>query len=197
MPNINEQSYAFAALTPILSGRTEGVVHAAELRSVLARLTDAGTEPFARVPGTHFARWTIIDDVPQFGFPTKADALQNRYLMLECDFDGGRDAWLAALCSTMPEVLRDVYSHCVGYPGLRDAAAFQRYLISCQLDTTLDFSPFSANPLPTVLRALALQRRFVGFAREVQGRSNLELRLAFTEFVRQVRAAPLPRPGSM
>lgn len=197
MPNVNEQSYAFTALTPILSGRTEGVVHAAELRSVLARLTDAGTEPFARVPGTHFARWTIIDDVPQFGYPTHPDPLQSKYLMLETDFDGDRDAWIAALCTAMPDVLRDVYSHCVGYPGLRDAGAFQRYLVSCQLDTTLNFSPFVSNSLPSVLRALDAQRRFVGFAREVQGRSNLELRVAFTEFARQLRSAPVRRPGSI
>ncbi len=197
MPNVEKQSYAFTALTPIISGNTEGVVHVAELRSVLSRLCAAAEGPFVRVPGTHFARWTIIDDVPQFGFPTHTDHLKSRYLMLEADFDGDRDAWLDSLLGAAPDALRDIYAHCVGFPGLRDAARFKTYLVSCQLETTLDFAPFAQWPLPTVMRALDQQRRFVGFARAVQGRSPVELRVAFTDFVRQVREAKTPRAGSI
>lgn len=197
MPNVNKQSYAFTALTPIISGRSEGIVHVAELRGVLARLNNVSEGPFARLNGTHFGRWCVVDNVPQFAFPTHADNLESKYLMLEADFDGDRDSWIDSLHATSADLLRDIYSHCVGFPGLASATVFRDYLVRCQLNTTLDFSPFSEYPLPTVLRAIESQRRFVGFARAVQGRSNIELKAAFAEFVRQREAAPPPRPGSI
>jgi hypothetical protein len=197
MPDKNKQSYAFAALTPIISGSTQGVIHAAELRSVLARLNEWKESPFTRVPGTHFARWNVIDDMPQLGFPTADDHLQSKYLMLETDFDGDRDTWIDGLATAMPDVIDLLYRHCEGYPGVVDLAGFRAYLLKCQLHTTLDFAPYAESTLDTVLRALDTQRKFVGFMHATQGKSSLELRVAFTDFMKRVEQSPTPPPGSI
>lgn len=197
MPNKEGQSYAFAALVPIIRGSTLGVIHTAELRSVLARLSDLPVSPFTRVPGTHFARWNVIDGMPQLGFPSSEDPLASKYLMLETDFDGDRDAWIDGLATAIPETLTAVYRHCVGFPGVTSLAAFRTWLLKGQLDTTLDFAPFGTHTLDTVLRALDAQRKFVGFVQATQGRSPLELKLAFAEFARRLREAPTPPPGSI
>lgn len=197
MPDKSGQSYAFAALTPILSGSTQGVIHAAELRSVLARLNELPESPFTRVPGTHFARWNVIDDMPQLGYPTEIDHLQSKYLLLEADFDGDRDTWIEAVATAMPDVIDALYRHCVAYPGLTALAGFQAYLVKCQLHTTLDFAPYATSSLDTVLRALDTQRKFVGFVHATQGKSALELRTAFMDFMKRLDQAPTPRPGSI
>lgn len=195
MPNKEGQSYAFAAMTPIISGSTHGVIHAAEVRSVLARLNQLEVSPFTRVPGTHFARWNVIDDMPQLGFPSQEDHLKSKYLMLEADFDGDRDQWIDGLTTAVPETLSAVYRHCVGFPGVSSLAEVRAYLVKCQLDTTLAFAPYGTESLDTVLRALDAQRKFVGFVQAAQGRSDLELRLAFTDFAKRLRDTPTPRPG--
>ena len=197
MPNREGQSYAFAALTPITNGSTHGVIHAAELRSVLARLNQLDVSPFTRVPGTHFARWNVIDDMTQLGFPSQEDHLQSKYLMLEADFDGDRDRWIDGMTAGVPETINAVYRHCVGFPGVDSLADFRTYLVKCQLNTTLAFAPYGTETLDTVLRALDAQRKFVGFVQSAQGRSDLELRLAFTDFANRLRAAPTPRPGEI
>ena len=197
MPDKSGQSYAFAAVTPIISGVTQGVVHAAELRSVLARLIELTTSPFARVSGTHFARWNVIDDMPQLGYPTGIDHLQSKYLMLEADFDGDRDDWISALVTAMPDVVNAIYRHCVAYPGVDSLADFRNYLVKCQLHTTLDFAPYGTQTLDTVLRALDTQRKFVGFVHATQGRTPLELRTAFTDFMNRLEQTPTPPPGSI
>ena len=190
-------SYPFAALTPINAGSTKGVIHAAELRSVLARLSSALPEvsPFAHVPGTHFARWQVIDDVPQLGCPTEEDRLQSKYLLLESDFDGDRDRWIDAFATAMPETITAVYRHCLGFPGVDDLPTFRRYLVQCQLDTTLGFTPYPTATLPSVLHALETQRRFVGFVRTMQGETDQRRRVAFTDFVKRMRSAPIPLAG--
>ena len=197
MPDASGQSYAFAALTPIISGSTQGVVHAAELRSVLARLNELPVSPFTREAGTHFARWNVIDDMPQLGFPTEIDHLQSKYLLLETDFDGGRDAWIDAFVTAMPDVIEALYRHCEGYPGTSSLADFRSYLVRCQLHTTLPFAPYGTVPLTAVLRALDTQRKFVGFLHATQGRSPLELRTAFTDFMKRLDQAPTPEPGTI
>jgi hypothetical protein len=197
MPDKSGQSYAFAAVTPIISGATQGVIHAAELRSVLARLNELKASPFTRVSGTHFARWNVIDDMPQLGFPTDIDHLQSKYLLLEADFDGDRDDWISALVTAMPDVINALYRHCVAYPGVDSLADFRNYLVKCQLHTTLDFAPYGTQSLDTVLRALDTQRKFVGFMHATQGRSPLELRAAFTDFMKRLEQTPTPPPGSI
>ena len=197
MPDRSGQSFAFAALTPIISGSTQGVIHAAELRSVLARLDALAVSPFTRVSGTHFARWNVIDDMPQLGYPTAIDHLQSKYLLLETDFDGDCNAWIDAFATGMPDVIEAVYRHCEGYPGVRDPAGFRKYLLKCQLHTTLDFAPYATSTLETVLRALDTQRKFVGFMHATQGKSPLELRVAFTDFMKRLEQAPTPTPGSI
>lgn len=196
MPNVSGQSYAFAAVTPIISGSTQGVIHAAELRSILARLNALKASPFTRVSGTHFARWNVIDDMPQLGYPTAPDHLQSKYLMLETDFDGDRDAWIAAFVTAMPDVIDAIYRHCEGYPGTGSIADFRNYLVKCQLHTTLDFAPYGQSSLDSVLRALDTQRKFVGFVHATQGKSSLELRAAFQDFMTKLGKAPTPGPGT-
>jgi hypothetical protein len=197
MANTEGQSYAFAAMTPILSGSTEGVIHVAELRSVLARLNAESAAPIARLPGTHFLRWNVLDGMPQLGFPSKDDLLKSKYLLLETDFDGPVEDWLDSLAERLPDLVTSIYRHCVGFPGLTQPSAFRRYLLACQLDTTLDFAPYGDVPLDGVLRALETQRRFVAFVQAAQGRSKEELRAAFTEFASRLRDMPTPPPGSI
>lgn len=197
MPDVSGQSYAFAALTPIISGSTQGVIHAAELRSVLARLNELTTSPFTKVTGTHFARWNVIDDMPQLGFPTAPDHLQSKYLLLETDFDGDRDRWIDSFVTAMPDVIDAIYRHCEGYPGVDSMADFRNYLVKCQLHTTLDFAPYGETNLDTVLRALDAQRKFLGFVHATQGKSPLEVHVAFQDFMTRVSKAPTPTPGSI
>ena len=197
MANVEGQSYAFAAVTPIISGNTEGVIHVAELRSVLTRLTNESTSPFARVVGTHFLRFNILDGMPQLGFPTQEDPLKSKYLLLETDFDGPRDAWINALVATLPGLVTEIYRHCAGFPGLNNPDVFRQYLVSCQLDTTLDFAPYGNESLDRVLRALETQRRFVGFVRQSQGRPDIELRIAFSQFLESLRDMPTPTSGTL
>ncbi len=67
----------------------------------------------------------------------------------------------------------------------------------------LGFSPFPTAPrsdLPSVLKALHLQRRFIRFMIEQQGKSPSELKSAFTDFVAEHRpndvAGPTQKPAT-
>ena len=204
MANRFGQAYGFTALTAILSGEAEtGATHDAALRRELARL-NTGESPFADLPTTHLARWVILPEAPFESIPAKVDHFQSKYLLFTSNFDGGADAddvalgrYLESMRVSIPDVLARVYSHCVGFPGVRDAGAFAAYFKSAQVKTTFLFGAYANATVDQVLRALVAQRRVGDFIVEHQERrsSPAELQAAFGALRASLTASLTPRPG--
>jgi len=94
-----------------------------------------------------------------------ADNLNTAYLMFAADFDAVkqdgdplpatltpeeqdavRDAYARRLWETMEAELRQVYSNCVGFEKVNDAAGFADYLARCQVETTMSFHDYWITP---------------------------------------------------
>lgn len=128
--------------------------------------------PFARVPGTHFAHFFVIDDVVYNGRrPSSAvldllfnvnmteneavDHLPHAYLVLALDFDA-MDATPAALRAytdgmwrNMSEELTLLFGNCIGFEDVNSAASFFEYVKDTQVDTSLPFNDYWAyEPTP-------------------------------------------------
>jgi hypothetical protein len=138
---------------------------------------DSGrTSPFARCHRTHMARLVVIDQ-PAFNGRTPGntlidavrktdllahgpvDALTRSWLLLAVDFDPGDGPahglhdYLVGLWGVMSEELRSVYSHCYGFDeSVHDGDGFARYIIRCQVETTMPFNDYATTPtsLPTL-----------------------------------------------
>jgi hypothetical protein len=205
MANRFGQAYGFTALTAILGGEHEtGLSHDAALRREMALLNRAGESPFADLPTTHLARWVILPEAPFESIPAKVDHFQSKYLLFTSNFDGGTDPddvalrrYLEAMRVSIPDVLMRVYRHCVGFPGVGDAARFATYFKSAQVTTTFLFGAYANATVDQVLRALLAQRRIGDFIAEHQeARSSpAELQAAFVALRASLASAPTPRAG--
>lgn len=199
MPNRSGQAYGLTVLSPIIRDRSRIPSHEAEIREYLAQMDRQGGSPLARIPTIHMARWVVIDDVPFVGEPAEEEHLESKYLLLEANFDGERDATLNLMCALIPDTLNAIYSHCVGFPrvGVGDAAKLCRYIDRCQVDTTFYFADYPNARLPDVLRSLDLQRKFVPFITQMQGRSAADVQREFLRFIADRQNAPTPPAGTM
>lgn len=138
--------------------------------------------PFARVPGTHFAHFFVIDDViyngrrpssavldllfnVQLTINEKVDHLPHAYLVLALDFDA-MDGSPAALRSytdglwrNMPEELTLLFGNCIGFEDVSSEETFFDYVVATQVDTSLPYNDYWAyepnpfNPLPLLIAA--------------------------------------------
>lgn len=133
--------------------------------------------PFARVPGTHFARFFVLDDVRyngrrpsnpilnlifnvQMTVAERVDHLPHAYLMMTIDFDAmdGSDAALRAYANDLWRHMSDelglIFGHCIGFEGVNSEQSFFDFLRRTQLHTTMPFNdywtsaPPITNPLP-------------------------------------------------
>lgn len=196
MPNKSGSVYGLTILSPIIEDPHASISHDLQLRILLGTMHRDERSPFARIDSTHLARLTVMNDVIYVGMPACEEHLKSQYLVFETNFDGELEPYLRRMAAEIPETVDAVWSHCLGYPGVRDPAAFVEYMKKCQLTTTFYFADVNDKTVRQTLRALQTQSALTAFIERNQGKRGAELQRAFREFAAAVKAAPDPQPGS-
>jgi hypothetical protein len=173
--NTSGQVYSLTALTPIEPG------HESELTGHLDTLRSGDASPLARVAGTHFARWVVIDDVVYQGGSQRRDSLKTGRLLFTSNFDGSLDAYLEAMRTGMGDDADAIWGHCTGYPGRADAARFAGWFRAHQLESALFFAAYGDQTVAQVRANLALRTRVIEFALSAQGLPADQLQARFRE----------------
>jgi len=186
MANFDGGHYFLTMLAPIRRGVLTDVDGADRspqqiLRQILGTLPVAQQDapslasglnsPFAAVPGTHFVRFFIIDELRFNGrrpsnpiidlftgvdmlAPETVDDLIDPYLVLTVDFDAktGDDAELRAYTDALwrraEPTLRLIFDNCMGFDAVKDATSFYLYVKKCQVKTTMPFTDYWTVPMP-------------------------------------------------
>jgi hypothetical protein len=195
MPNQSGNVYGLTILSPIINGAAGDISHDCAIRDYLADLPRDHRSLFAKVSSTHLARLVVMDDVVFVGTPAREEHLQSKYLVFETNFDGDLDTYLERMAREAPEEVHAVWQHCVGYPGVKDPAAFAAYMKKCQIETTYFFADVNNKTVQQTLRALKLQSGVAHFIEANQGKSASEIQTAFRQFLEKVRHAPEPLAG--
>lgn len=169
------QAYALTVMTPIIEGRESS------LTRYLGALQGGSASPLARVSGTHFARWVVIDDVVYEGPGQRRDHLNRGRLLFTSNFDGPLEPYLERLRTGLGQAADTIWGHCPGYPGRDDADAFAGYLRGHQIESSLFFSAYGDRSVEDVTRSLALRRKVIDFALSSQGMAASELQATFLE----------------
>jgi hypothetical protein len=116
--------------------------------------------------------------------------------VFETNFDGDLDTYLTRMATETKQFVKDVWSHCVGFPGVDDVAAFIRYMKNCQLKTTFFFADVNDQTVESTLKALRTQSELAHFMETHQGLPPADLQDAFGRFLgRLYKMPPLRRGG--
>lgn len=164
--------YALTVLAPVVHGRE------AALR---ARLEALPERLFDRLEATHFARFVLIEDLPDGSPGADADPLRSAHLLFSSTFDAPLGPYVDALRTELATEAERIWGCCAGFPGTADPGAFKRYLRHHQLHTGLFFNSY---PGATVERVRASLRRRAALQSFVVRAARLEptrLQAAFLE----------------
>ena len=168
-------AYGLAVYAPLAAE------HVTTVSQYLDELGTGDASPLARVPGTHFARWVIMDELVYGGGKQKPDALKSPRLLFTSNFDGARDPYLEALRTQLNDDADAIWGHCRGYPGHRDAEPFARWMRAHQLDSALFFAAYGAFTVEQVHANLEARSKLIDFALDSQGLSPADLKQRFLE----------------
>ena len=172
MSNSSGQATAFMALTPIRPGAE------AELRAYLEALPRADS-PLARLAGTHFARWVILEDWVNDPSQGREDHLESRYLIFTSNFDGPLDPYLDELCMKLAPEAREIWGRCAGCPPEATGPQLKAYLLHNKLDTGFFVAAYPHATVAQVKAALAAREQLIAFAVRAQGMASGDLQRAF------------------
>jgi hypothetical protein len=187
--------YGLTILSPIIDDPHAEVSHDCAIRDYLAGLPRDHRSPFAKLSSTHIARLVVMDDVIFVGAPAREEHLQSKYLVFESNFDGDLDTYLRRMAQDIPAEVDAVWRHCVGYPGVRDVAAFTAYMKKCQLKTTFYFADVNDKTVQQTLHALRVQASIAEFIAAHQGKPAAEIQAAFQQLMEKIRKEPPPVAG--
>lgn len=208
MSNTRGNAYGLTVLSPIKADLDDDFVvpetvnrsSAAALRDELEDLKLHAQSPFAKVPNTYLARLYVLNDVFYQGKPATYEHLKSKYLVFESNFHGALQPYLEGMWDGMNTEVRQIWSHCVGFDGVADAASFIAYIKKCQVDTTFFFMGSTDVSQAEQLKALYLKQEFSKFVFENQGKSAQDIQAAFQAFATRVEptnlSAPTWRPGA-
>ena len=175
--NVSGQAYALTVLTPVLPERVNA------LAAHLDALGSGDRSPLVRVPGTHLARWVIIDNVVYEGPPQARENLAAPRLLFTSNFDGSLDPYLEVLRTGLGEDADAIWGHCPGYPGRAEPRAWAGWFRAHQVDSALFFAAYGDQTVGEVRANLELRSRLMRFALEAQGLAPEQLQARFqTEF---------------
>lgn len=167
---------ALTVFAPIIPGHEEAV------RELIESLPRGEDSPLARLPQLHLSRLQIIKELEYQGGGQKRDELASSYLVFTSSFNGDENEYLDTICAVMPDEADSWWSHCVGYPGAADRAAFKRYILSHHQKTNLFASAYPNETVQDVRDALALRERMIDFVVEMQRSDDpAELRRRFLD----------------
>ena len=173
-PVINRDG--FCALTTVPDSN-EG-----SLRAHLRRLPTGMLSPMIRVPGTHYARWAVV----QLRDPAGGRIPDQTYLLFSAEFDGELDAYLADLLRGLGEDARGIYEQSSWDEGRQ---SLTEYLLEHRVRPGYSVVAYPGVGLDDVRAAFALQERLGDFLVRTSTLDPPALKTAWDHRFRGFRAA--------
>jgi hypothetical protein len=178
-----------------VSGIANSLVALCELRAgtgrdVIGALEALGEppSPFARVTGTHFARWAYVGQPP---LPTGRPAAPGpEYLLMCADHDPPLPVWAHALCEQGREAVESVMRYCVDWPGADAPAIVAEFLAVRNARPGFTVNTYRPTTVADIRAALSLRRSLRSLAVDGPGLSPAELRKRWREAAVRPKADP-------
>jgi hypothetical protein len=165
-----------SALTPIVESQEE------PLREQLEHFRHQKS-PFAAVPGTHAARWVVMNWLGT-GDRRRRRRLRPAQLLFSAVVDGPVEAWLWGLLEKQGQAVDDVWRHCTDWPTGGDRTAQASWLIDHRLDITFPFIAHDTTVFD-IKRGLALRSALAKLIPEAETMTANELREAYAGLPRR------------
>lgn len=148
------------------------------LRSTLATF-ERGTSPFSEVPGTHVARFAVINWLGT-GDPTNRRRLRPARLLFSAVVDGPEEAWLFGLFyEEQGRAIETVLQHCTGWP-VGQHLAWTPWLQQYRVDPTHRVIAHDAT-VAQIHRGLRLQQAMAELRDKKDVLTPTELRAAYQQ----------------
>ena len=158
-------------------------------RLAFVSLAPGGDRPLLDLSTIHFARWSIVTQLPHPDGSGRPRRLSWAYLLFAAAYDGGEREYLDAFTDTLPQRIQKVFGGCVGFQARVEEAAgadgprFPAWAFRGFVERNVlpELAVAAADPSATVeaiRQAIAIERvdrRSTGLRGEALGRAQVRV----------------------
>ena len=177
---VDGRSTAITVLTPIRTGHTALLRVVLFLGAHVKRLNEA----LAKLSFIHYARWTIITDIPYNGPPQQRDKLHYDYLFFETNFNGTWDEYIDAFSEVVPDRMKAIWGSSFGFPGPQPVGPFKAYIHANDLPVAHYYGAYPEATTKAVLAALRVRQEVAVFNAHTRDMKDpIEFKRAYDELL--------------
>jgi hypothetical protein len=139
-----------------------GGVLLARLVFLAARALPGRTETIRELSFIHFARWAIIDHIPNSGQPP--ERLDHPLLLFESNYNGTFDQYIDAFASILTAGMTAIWGTSYGFPGPQPATPFKQYIAANEFVADHYYSAYPQASTTMIKAALRLRQPLKAFS---------------------------------
>lgn len=139
--------------------------------------------PLVELSVIHFARWTVVEQLPSAG----SAPLAHPYLLFESHFDTDTSAYVDNFIEITPNRMRLVWATSFGYPGVIPSADFTTWTEANELNDGYYWCAYPRGSVSIIRTAIELEERFAVFRRRAEAMTAEEFARAWRQFLTEVQ----------
>jgi len=152
-----------------------------------ARLFPFALGPLKKLSFIHFARWTLIRDIPYNGPPQQQERLAYPHLFFESNFNGGWEEYIDAFSRILTSGMKIFWASSYGFPQPLPTAPFKDYIRQNEIDASHFWSAYPDATTTMVRDALTLAARLADLRERTANTSPEQFALAWSAFLTDVQ----------
>jgi hypothetical protein len=131
----------------------------------------------------HFARWTIVRELPTGGPPERRERLRHAYLFFESNYNGTWSQYIDAFSYVVPQHIAAIWKSSYGFPGAVPAHPFKDYIVAHEYAAEHYYSAYPEASATMVLSALELRENLDELRRRAGSMSAEAFEDAYRQFL--------------
>jgi hypothetical protein len=114
------------------------------------------TETLVKLSFIHFARWSVMKELPYNGPPQKLRKLRYRHMYFESNFNGGWEEYIDAFSHILTSGMAAFWGSSYGFPKALPVQPFKQYIQDNETEASHYYSAYPQATCTMVKDALAL-----------------------------------------
>ncbi|KPM56106.1 hypothetical protein ACG83_13230 [Frankia sp. R43] len=147
------------------------------------RLIPPLTRDLRKLSFIHFARWTLIRELPANGDTAPRTRLRYPHLFFESNFNDGWEEYIDAFSYVLTRGMSLFWASSYGFPGALPTGPFKDYIHRNELEAAHYYSAYPEATATMVQKALALAPAVADFAERAGRLSPAEFEGAWSAFL--------------
>jgi len=141
------------------------------------------TKTLVQLSFIHFARWSIITEIPYNGAPQSERKLRYPHMYFESNFNGGWEEYIDAFSHILTSGMAAFWGSSYGFPKALPVAPFKEYIRVNETEASHYYSAYPEATITMVMAALDVDSKLASLKRNAAQMSPQAFAAAYERFL--------------